>query len=84
MVTLPFYANNHSGSPPVDLTSCLRGLCNIPIILLTVCECSPERLPCLIEYPRLHNHSFDFVLGYSAIWIRDHTTSGYHLVYHLG
>jgi len=47
---LPSYAFNRSGSPPGDLRSRLGGPCNIPIILLTLCECSPERLPCLVEY----------------------------------
>ena len=50
MVTLPSYAFNHSGIPPGDHRSRLGGPCNIPIILLTLCECAPERLPCLVEY----------------------------------
>ena len=44
------YAFNRSGSPPGDHRSRLRDPCNIPLILLTLCECSPERLPCLVEY----------------------------------
>jgi len=47
---LPSYAFNRSGSPPGDHRRRLGGPCNIPIILLTLCECSPERLPCLVEY----------------------------------
>jgi len=47
---LPSYAFNRSGSPPDDHRSRLGGPCNIPIILLTLCECAPERLPCLVEY----------------------------------
>jgi len=47
---LPSYAFNQSGSPPGDHRSCVGGPCNIPIILLPLCECSPERLPCLVEY----------------------------------
>ena len=47
---MPSYAFNRSGSPPGEHRSRLGGLCNIPIILLTLCECSPERLPCLVEY----------------------------------
>ena len=50
MVALPSYAFNRSGSPPGDHGSRLGGPCNIPIILLTLCECAPERLPCLVEY----------------------------------
>jgi len=47
---LPSYAFNRSGSPPGDHRSRLGGPCNILIILLTLCECFPERLPCLVEY----------------------------------
>ena len=47
---MPSYAFNRSGSPPVDHRSRLGGPCNIPLILLTLCECSPKRLPCLVEY----------------------------------
>ena len=47
---MPSYAFNRSGSPPGDHRSRLGGPCNIPIILLTLCECPPERLPCLVEY----------------------------------
>ena len=47
---MPSYAFNRSGSPPGDHRSRLGGPCNIPIILFTLCECSPERLPCLVEY----------------------------------
>jgi len=47
---LPSYAFNRSGSPPDDHRTRLGGACNIPIILLTSCECAPERLPCLVEY----------------------------------
>jgi len=47
---LPSYAFNRPGSPPGDHRSRLEGPCNIPIILLTLCECAPERLPCLVEY----------------------------------
>jgi len=47
---LPSYAFNRSGSPPGDHRSRLGGPCTIPIILLTLCECAPERLPCLVEY----------------------------------
>jgi len=39
-----------SGSPLGDHRSRLGGPCNIPIILFTLCECPPERLPCLVEY----------------------------------
>ena len=46
---MPSYAFNRSGSPPDDHRSRLGGPCNIPIILLTLCECAPERLPCLVE-----------------------------------
>jgi len=34
----------------VDHRSRLGGPCNIPINRLTLCECFPERLPCLVEY----------------------------------
>ena len=47
---MPLYAFNRSGSPPEDHRSRLGGPCNIPIILLTLCECASERLPCLVEY----------------------------------
>ena len=47
---MPSYAFNRSGSPPGDHRSRLGGPCNIPIILLTLCECAPKRLPCLVEY----------------------------------
>jgi len=50
-------------------------------------ELTPERLPCLIEYPRLLYYFLGLVLGPPAISrlsIQDHTTSSYHLVYHLG
>ena len=47
---MPSYAFNRSGNPPGDHRSRLGGPCNIPIILLTSCECAPERLPCLVEY----------------------------------
>jgi len=50
MVTLPSYAFTHSGTPPVDHRSHLGGACNIPIILWALCECSPKRLPCRVEY----------------------------------
>jgi len=67
---LPSYAFNPSGSPPVDQRSHLGGSCNIPIILLTLYECSPERLPCLVEhlkatqlfprpYPRITSHVYN-------------------------
>ena len=46
---MPSCAFNHSGSPPVDHRSRLGCLCNIPIILSPLCECSPERLPCPVE-----------------------------------
>ena len=47
---MPSYAFNRSGSPLGDHRCRLGGPCNIPIILLTLCECPPERLPCLVEY----------------------------------
>ena len=47
---MPPYAFNRSGSSPVDHRSRLGDPCNIPIILLILCECFPERVPCLIEY----------------------------------
>ena len=47
---MPSYAFNRSGSPPGDHRSHLGGPCNIPIILLTLYECFPEMLPCLVEY----------------------------------
>ena len=47
---MPSYAFNCSGSPPVDDRSRLRSQCNLPIILLILCECSPPRLPCLVVY----------------------------------
>ena len=66
---MPSYAFNRSGSPPVDHRSRLGGPCNISIILLTLWECSPERLPCLVEYPRLLNYSLGLILGLPAIFI---------------
>jgi len=83
---MPSYAFNRLGSPPVDHRSRLGGLCNISIMLLILCECFPERLPGLIECPRLLNYSLDFILGLPAMYIlsiQDLTISGYHLVYHL-
>jgi len=67
---LPSYAFNRSGSPPVDHRSRLGGPCNIPINLLTLYECLPERLPCLVEYlkatqlfsrpyPRITSHVYN-------------------------
>jgi len=79
-VTLPSYAFNPSGSPPVDHRSRLGGLCNIPIILLTLCECSPERLPCLVEYlkatplfprpyPRFTSHLYNIYMRSYHLWL---------------
>jgi len=47
---LSSYACNRSGSPPGDYRSRLGGPCNFPLILLTLCQCSPEMLPCLVDY----------------------------------
>jgi len=78
---LPSYAFNRSGSPPGDHRSRLGGPCNIPIILLILCECSTERLPCLVEYlkatqlfprpyPRITSHVYNI---YETIPPRDTT-----------
>ena len=67
---MPSYAFNRSGSSPVDHRTHLGGLCNIPINRLTLCECFPERLPCLVEYlkatqlfprsnPRITSHVYN-------------------------
>ena len=47
---MPSYAFNCSGSLPVDHRGQIGGPCNIPIILWTLCEYSPQRLPCLVDY----------------------------------
>jgi len=70
MVTLPSCAFNPSGSPPVDYRSPLGCQSNIPIIRLTLCQCFPEWLPCLVEYlkasqqfprpyPRITSHVYN-------------------------
>jgi len=67
---LPSYAFNPSGSPLVDHRNRLGGPGDILIILLTLCECFPERLPCLVEYlkvtqlfprphPRITSHVYN-------------------------
>jgi len=67
---LPFYAFNRSGRPPINTKCCLGGLCNVPINSLTLCELTPERLPCLVEYlkatqlfprsyPRITSHVYN-------------------------
>jgi len=67
---LPSYAFSPSGSPPFNDRNRLGGPCDIPIILLTLCECFPERLPCLVEYlkvtqlfprpyPRITSHVYN-------------------------
>ena len=72
-VTLVSYAFNCSGSPPVNHKSRLRDPCNIPLILLTLCECSPKRLPCLIECPRLLYCSLSLPLGKPAFLYTKYT-----------
>jgi len=86
-VTLPSYSYDRFRSPPVNIKYSLGGLCNVPINSLTLCELTPERLLRLIEYLRLLNYSLSLVLGLPPICIlsiRDDSTSGSHLVYHVG
>ena len=61
------YAFNRLGSPPVDHRSHLGDPCNIPIILLILCECSPERLPCLMECLRPLHFSLGLALRRTSI-----------------
>ena len=65
---MPSYVFNRSGSPPVNTKCCLGGLGNVPINSLSLCELTPERLPCLVECPRLLYYVLGLVLSLPAMY----------------
>ena len=82
-VTFPSYAFNRFGSPPGNTKGLLGDQCNVHILLLTLCEHSPVRLPCIPEYLWLLYCTLDLAPGKPTFSYTKYTRP-YHLLLPLG